>query len=137
MKHTNPLLLLSALLLILSPLSADTVDTNDVVTFTAGDPACAADVNQTIQALIDAVDGNAAQIAALELRIAELESPTLLSIISDSTFTIYSMETALGQEPRDNPVVAFSATVSHSLFGEVVGSLNSIKAMEEDQLAIA
>lgn len=46
--------------------SADTVDQSAVTTFEDGTPAVAAEVNGNFQALIDAINDNAAAIAALE-----------------------------------------------------------------------
>ncbi len=89
------ILSMSAVLIALS-LSADTVDNAEIVTFTAATPACAADVNQTIQELVSAINDNNAQIAALEARIAALEAPTLSAILTGSTFTVYTIETGVG-----------------------------------------
>lgn len=46
--------------------NADEVDTGSVTTFSAGEPAVAADVNANFDALIAAINDNAARIAALE-----------------------------------------------------------------------
>jgi hypothetical protein len=64
-------------------LTADTVDTGQVVTFNAGDPATAADMNQTIQALVTAINDNAAALAA--------SNTTLLEKVSGSTYKWVSM----------------------------------------------
>lgn len=110
MLKSASLLSMSALLITLS-LTADTVDNAEIVTFTAATPAKADDVNQTIQELVSAVNDNAARVATLEGQVATLQSevgtletqvaaleatPTLLSILTGSSFTVYSHEVGVG-----------------------------------------
>lgn len=114
---------LSIALLTLS-LTADTVDNAEIVTFVAGDPACAADVNQTIQELISAINDNNAQIAALEARVVALETtPTLLSIVSGSSYTVYSHEVGIG---------ASSDTDGHGILNSFLGAETAIYTLESN-----
>ena len=79
-----------------SPTLADPVDETLVSTFQAGQPACAADVNQNFLALIAAVNDNAARVAELEAQLRQIQRP-LDAKVSGSTYTIYSYETGLGE----------------------------------------
>lgn len=123
MKLKTTLLSASLALLTLN-LSADTVDNAQIVTFVAGDPACAADVNQTIQELVSAVNDNAATIAALEAQVAALQvTPTLLSIISGSTYTVYSHEVGIG---------ASSDLDGHGILNNFLGAETAIYTFESN-----
>ncbi len=75
--------------------AADTVNPADVTTFQSGTPALADDVNGTVQALIAAIDGNAATIAALEDRVLALETPVTLDDLIGKTYCHVEMISTL------------------------------------------
>jgi len=54
---------------------AEPVDESQVTTFQAGQPAHAAEVNQTIQALVTAVNDNAARVVELEAKFRQVQRP--------------------------------------------------------------
>ncbi len=60
------LLLVAPLFFFISHASADEVDGSSVTTFEDGTPAVAQEVNANFQALIDAINDNAARLASLE-----------------------------------------------------------------------
>ena len=77
-------------------LLADPVNETQVITFQAGQPACAADMNQTVQALIAAVNDNAARIAELEAQLRRAQRPLSAKVLG-SSYQIYSYEAGLGE----------------------------------------
>jgi hypothetical protein len=72
------------------------VNNSNVSTFTAGQPAVAADVNSTFQALIAAINDNATRIAALEVAAPSID-------VAGKTFSLRSIisEVAVGENPND------------------------------------
>lgn len=75
---------------------ADPVDTTAVTTFQSGTPALASEVNGTVQALISAIDDNAARIAALEA--ANTLTP---ASVEGSTYCIMSVTGSVGAGDPD------------------------------------
>lgn len=111
---SSPAAAAAALLSLPAMLLADPVDPNAITTFQAGQPACAEDVNQTIQALITAVNDNAARVAELEAALRNAHRP-LVDLVTGSTYKIYIQSSAIGEietnTPENNaetPVVSFT-----------------------------
>lgn len=77
--------------------SADTVNPTDVSTFQSGTPALASEVNGTVQALITAIDDNAARIAAME---ADQASP-IPGDITGNTYCLFSLGSGVGAADPD------------------------------------
>lgn len=88
--------LTAALALSAGTLIAGQVNNSGVSTFTAGQPAVAADVNSTFQALITAINDNATRIAALEAAAPSLS-------VAGKSFSVRSIisEVAVGENPND------------------------------------
>ena len=105
-------LLITTTALLSLPLStlADPVDPDDITTFQAGQPACAADVNETIQALITAVNDNAARVAELEAALRNAHRP-LQDLVSGSTYNIYSQAVGNGLDEQYSPGAIPNTTI--------------------------
>jgi hypothetical protein len=75
-------------LLFISSVSADEVDQSSVTTFEDGSPAIADEVNTNFQALIDAINDNAAIASANAERLAALEANTESNSIAGNTYQL-------------------------------------------------
>lgn len=102
---------------------AASVNENNVVDFQAGQPACAADVNQTIQALVDAINDNTAQIAALQDQVSiiasvvNLAQPTLQQELEGSVFQFASLDVGAGATQVRNGLTEIG-TMRHAIYYE-------------------
>jgi len=121
---------------------ADPVDEGQVTEFEAGQPACAADVNQTIQALITAVNDNAARVAELEAALRNAHRP-LQDMVSGSTYKFYSQTVGNGADEQytsgPNPEFDIAGTTQGALalwsyyeVGEVVLNDNGTASLTTD-----
>jgi len=112
-------------LLTFGPALADPVDESQVTTFAAGQPACAEEVNQTIQALVAAVNDNAARVAELEAQLAD-QSLGLEDTISGAVFRIYSLESGLGSDSSTSAagpspkVAGTTGRLAHWMYAESI-----------------
>lgn len=80
----------TAALMMATPMAlAGAVDSSKVITFAAGTPAVAAQVNDTISALITAIDDNAERLAALETAATD-------NSVANTTYIMQSINSGIG-----------------------------------------
>lgn len=124
----KPLLHVLAYLTLLTQLGFTApVDEGQVTTFAAGEPAVAAEVNQTLQALITAINDNASRLQALEEQNDPLTALASLSDrISDSKFRLMSLGVGVGNNGTrvTNNVRGSYDTVILNENGTFSGSIN-------------
>ncbi len=77
--------------------AADPVNPANVTTFQSGTPAFAGEVNSTLQALIVAIDDNAARIAAVETE----QSRLVPASVEGSTYCVYDLSAGVGASDPD------------------------------------
>jgi hypothetical protein len=82
--------------------TSDPVDEGQIIDFQAGTPARAADMNQTMQELISAINDNAAEVKALREQLSivaskvNLPQPTLEQNLAGSVYRVNSLEAGHG-----------------------------------------
>ncbi len=103
MRAPRTATLAAFLILAAAPGWAGSVDTGQVTTFANGQPADAGEMNTTLQALIAAIDDNAARLAALEASQAS-QIAGLDSEVDGLEGRVDAVEAALASAPAAVPV---------------------------------
>lgn len=108
--NIKSLLVFVSTLCLFNAANADEVDSSSVTTFEDGSPAVAGEVNANFQALINAINDNAAAIAALESS-GSAESNS----VSGATFTLNQIGIInRGQQGVEGGMAAFATTANLS-----------------------
>lgn len=122
MKLSRKIITIISLLLPLG-ISAQ-VDESQIIQFQAGTPARAADMNQTIQALITTINNNNAEIKALRDQLTlvpskvNLAQPTLQQNLAGSVYHLGILEAAHGTKTTTDGAQQTTRLMRHALFGE-------------------